>query len=139
MRYLLDTGPLAALLLGRPGAIRLFTPWIRSQEVATSIVVYGEVVEYIKGLPNFSVHRAGLHNLLMGVNPYFLSYHIMERYADLRRALRPPHGPGLIGDMDVLIAATALEQRLTLVTLDGDHQRVPGLHVMLLTRDQLRQ
>jgi hypothetical protein len=38
-RYLLDTGPLAALLLGRPGATRLFTPWIRSQEAAMSILV----------------------------------------------------------------------------------------------------
>src|SRR5207249_99102 len=50
------------------------------------------------------------------------------RYADLRRQMRPPRGPGLIGDIDTLIAATAIERKLTLVTADTDFQRVPGLH-----------
>ena len=130
--------PLAALLLGRPGAVYLFTSWIRSQEVATNILAYGEVVEYTKGLPNVPLHVAGLHNLLVGGFPYFLTYRIMERNADLRRTLRPPHSPGLIGDIDELIAATALERRITLVTIDGDFLRVPDLQVMLLTRSQLR-
>jgi predicted nucleic acid-binding protein len=61
----------------------------------------------------------------------------MERYADIRRALRPPYGPGLIGDIDTLIAATALERDLTLVTIDSDFQRVPGLQVQLVTKAQL--
>jgi predicted nucleic acid-binding protein len=34
----------------------------------------------------------------------------LEQYADIRRKLRPPQGPGLIGDTDTLIAATALER-----------------------------
>jgi predicted nucleic acid-binding protein len=57
----------------------------------------------------------------------------MERYADLRRAMRPPHGPGLIGDVDTLTAATALDRNLTVVTTDRDFQRVPGLAVMLVS------
>jgi len=40
----------------------------------------------------------------------------MELYADIRRQLRPPHGPKLIGDVDTLIAATAMRQDLTLIT-----------------------
>jgi predicted nucleic acid-binding protein len=44
--------------------------------------------------------------------PYFLTDRILERYADIRRALRPPYGPGLIGDIDTLITATALERDL---------------------------
>ena len=67
-------------------------------------------------------------------SPYFLTYAIVERYADIRRAMRAPHGPGLIGDVDTLIAATALERNLTVVTLDQDFTRVPGLHVQLLER-----
>jgi predicted nucleic acid-binding protein len=67
-----------------------------------------------------------------------LTYAILERYADLRRAMRPPYGPGLIGDMDTLIAATALEHGLTVVTLDGDFTRVPGLAVMRLDKAALR-
>jgi predicted nucleic acid-binding protein len=97
------------------------------------------VLEHLKGLPNYRQHYAGLQNLLAGVAPYFLTCSILERYADLRRALRPPHGPGLIGDVDTLIAAKALERRLTVVTADGDYQRIPHLQAMVLTRSQLRQ
>jgi predicted nucleic acid-binding protein len=125
--YLIDTGPLAAYLNGRRGAVDLLEPWIARREVATSIVVYGEIVEYFKGYPNFSERRDQLLALLRLVSPYLLSFSILERYADIRRRLRPPHGPGLIGDIDTLIAATALERGLTLVTMDSDFMRVPDL------------
>jgi predicted nucleic acid-binding protein len=36
--------------------------------------------------------------------------------------------------MDTLIAATALERKLTVITYDKDFQRVPGLKVTLLSR-----
>jgi predicted nucleic acid-binding protein len=39
----------------------------------------------------------------------------------------------LIGDIDTLIAATALERNLTVVTIDTDFQRVPDLSVILLS------
>jgi predicted nucleic acid-binding protein len=52
---------------------------------------------------------------------------ISRDVAEIRRKLRPPHGKGLIGDIDTLIAATALERNLTIVTTDADFQRVPGL------------
>ncbi len=136
-RYLLDTAPLAALLNNRPAAVALITPWIIRDEAATSIVVYGEVIEYFRGRPNFATYQQGLRNLLRGVHPYGLTYSTLERYADIRRQLRPPHGPGLIGDIDTLIAATALERNLTMVTIDTDFQRVPGLAVMLLPRSAL--
>jgi predicted nucleic acid-binding protein len=42
----------------------------------------------------------------------------------------------LIGDIDTFIAATALEHDLTLVTMDTDFQRVPGLKLMWLSRRQ---
>src|SRR5690348_10910861 len=57
---------------------------------------------------------------------------------DLRRALRPPHGPAPIGDIDTLIAATALEHVLAIVTTDRDYVRVPGLTVRLLPPGALR-
>jgi len=56
-----------------------------------------------------------------------VTYAIAETYADIRRQLRPPHGPGLIGDSDTLIAATALTLDLVLITTDSDFDRVPGI------------
>jgi predicted nucleic acid-binding protein len=136
-RYLLDTTPLTAYLLNRPVAVELIRPWIRQREAATSILVYAEVVEYIKAFPNFPERQAQLRDLLSEITPYFLTYTILERYADIRRHLRPPRRPGLIGDIDTLIAATALERNLTVVTVDEDFQRVPDLEVLLISRDHL--
>ncbi len=133
-RYLIDTAPLAAYLLGRAGAVATLDPWLDRREVATSLLVYGEVTEYLKGLPDFSARHKHLRQQLQEIRPYVLTYAILERYAEIRRLLRPPHGPGLIGDIDILIAATALEHHLTVVTTDTDFQRVPGLEVLLLAR-----
>jgi predicted nucleic acid-binding protein len=132
-RYLLDSGPLAAYLNGRQAAVQLISPWIARHEVATSIVVYGEIVEYFKSLPDFPERRAELRQLLRAVYPYFPTYAILEHYADIRRGLRPPHGPGLIGDIDTLIAATAIERDLTIVTTDTDFERVPNLKSMIIS------
>jgi predicted nucleic acid-binding protein len=130
--YLLDSAPLAGYLHGRQFFVDLIIPFIREHQAATSILVYAEVIEYLKGLPDFPRRRQQLQILLREIYPYFLTYAIVERYADIRRAMRAPHGPGLIGDVDTLIAATALERNLTVVTLDQDFTRVPGLRVQLL-------
>lgn len=136
-RYLLDTGPLSALLHGRPGAVALMAGWVDQREAATSSLVYGEVIEYILGRPNYDTHRAALRGLLRAVYPYLPNDPILERYAALRRQMRSPHGAGLIGDVDTLIAATALQRDLTVVTVDSSFLRVPGLKVRLLSRADL--
>ncbi len=131
-RYLLDTSLVAAYLQNRNGAIELITPWIKKHEAATSILVYAEVTEYIKGLSDYAKRASDLRGLLRTIYPYFLTYSILERYAEIRRMLRPPKGSGLIGDIDTLIAATALERNLTIVTTDSDFERVPQLKVKLV-------
>lgn len=136
-RYLLDTSILSAYLLGRPGAVSLVSPWIRSRELATSIPIYGEVIEYIKSRQDFDQLHSQLRDLIVEISPHFVTYSIVERYADIRRQLRPPHGPGLIGDIDTLIAGTALERNLTVVTADSDFEKVSGLKVQLIPREQL--
>jgi len=115
----------------------LIGPWLDGREVATSILVYGEIIEYLMGRSRFPDRQTQLRKLLREITPLFLSYSVLDRYALLRRELRPPHGPGLVGDIDGLIAATALERGLTVVTTDGDFTRVPGLSVLLLDRQSL--
>jgi predicted nucleic acid-binding protein len=137
-RYLLDTTPLAAYLMGRPAAVTQFAPWLAHDEAATSVLVYAEIVEGIRGRPTFAALYQALRQLLDTVYPYTLTYPILDRYGLIRRQLRPPHGPGLIGDVDTLIAATALERHLTVVTCDANFERVPGLHTIVIPRDSLR-
>jgi len=133
-RYLIDTTPLAGLVTNRAPLVSLIRPWMVAHEAATSILVYGEVLEGLAGRPNVGQRQRDLLILLGEITPYFITHAIMERYAILRRQLRPPHGPGLIGDFDTLIAATALEYDLTLVTCDGDFTRVRDLRLQLLDR-----
>jgi predicted nucleic acid-binding protein len=136
-RYLLDTAPLTAYLFGRESAVSLIGPWLQHHEATTSILVYGEITEYLMGRSDRSGRQFQLRRLLQQVKPWLLSYSILDRYAMLRRNLRPPQGPGLIGDIDTLIAATALDRGLTVVTTDSDFTRVPSLSVLLLDRQTL--
>jgi predicted nucleic acid-binding protein len=133
-RYLLDSTPLAAYLIGREQARTLTDPWVRAGEAATSVLVYAEVIEYLRMRPNFTEHREALREALKDIHPYSLTYPILERYSEVRRQLKKPYGPGYVGDIDTFIAATALERDLTVVTTDSDFERVPGLRVMLLKR-----
>ncbi len=136
-RYLLDSPIVTGYLKGR-NVVTLVEPWVEHNQAATSLLVYGEISEYNQGFPDFARRQSELRELLQQVYPYGLSYLILERYAELRRMLRPPQGPGLIGDIDTLIAATALVYDLTLVTTDSDFTRVPQLQSMLLPRDLLK-
>ena len=136
--YLLDANIVAAYLLGKQAAFELVHTWVENDEAATSILVYGEVCEYLKRFPDVSEHLVALHTLLEKVYPYPLIYSSMEQYAEIRLAMRPPKGPGLIGDIDTLIAATALDNGLTLVTTDSDFTRVPNLSVMYMPRTTLK-
>ena len=136
--FLLDSTLLAAYLSGRKKAVKLIQPWLKKQEVSVSILSYGEVVEQLKGRSNFVERQKQLRDLLREIYPYFLTYPILERYADIRRKLRPPHGSGLIGDIDTLIAATAIERKLILVTTDTDFDRnIAGLKLKLISRKSL--
>ncbi len=101
---------------------------------ATSIVVVGEALERVMGREGYALLRQRLVQLRDVIYPYSVDLAIVEHYASLRRALRPPYGPGLIGDIDALIAATAIEHGLTLVTMDRDFERVPGLDLLLVPR-----
>lgn len=75
-RYLLDTTPLAAYLFGRPPAVTMVTPWLEEREAATSILVYGEVIEYLMGRSRFRERQTQLRRLLRAITPLFLSYSV---------------------------------------------------------------
>lgn len=137
-RFLVDTSVLAAYLNERPGALTDLRPMIIADEAVTSIVVYAELWEYLLGFGDRARRAQQLHALMRVVPPLALTRTAAERYAEIRRALRPPCGPGVIGDADTLIAATALVSGLTVVTTDSDFERVPGLSTHRLDRAMLR-
>jgi predicted nucleic acid-binding protein len=132
-RYLLDTGPLSAYFQGRQAARALIDPWVARREVTTTILSYAELVEYLRAWPDFRRQRTRLKHALGSFHVHGISSPVAERYAEIRRQLRPPAGLGLIGDIDTFIAAIALTKSLRLVTTDNDFTRVPGLDVMVVS------
>lgn len=138
-RYLLDTTPLSAYLRGRRAAAERFDPWLARKELATSVLVYAETLEWLRSRPDFATVQRLLREFLENIYPYWLTHPILERYSIIRRQLRPPHGPGLIGDIDTFIAATALERNLIVVTCDTDYERVPGLKTIVIPRSEFQR
>ncbi|MDQ3779996.1 MAG: type II toxin-antitoxin system VapC family toxin [Chloroflexota bacterium] len=101
---------------------------LSAQGLGVSIIAVAEVYEGAFGLPNPEVMLASFREFLGNYTILPLTDHIIERFACLRAALRQ-HGQ-LIPDMDLLIAATALEHELTLVTRNLRHfERIPELQL----------
>jgi predicted nucleic acid-binding protein len=136
--YLIDTGVLTAFLLNRRQVVSLLTPWIDAEEARTSILVYGEAVEYVLGFPAPAAGLMGLRTLVGLITPLPLTQPVMERHASLRRTIPRSQGIGTVGDIDTLIAATALEHGLTVVTADDHFQRVPNAIVHSVKRAALK-
>lgn len=129
--FLLDTTPLVGYFLNRQGAVELVNALRSGMTVQTSVMSYGEAVEHMRGGQSPTTGSERLRQLLDVIPPLFISLDVMDRYAELRRQMRIQK-LGLIGDIDTLIAATAIEHQLTLVTTDSDFLRVPGLNLLLL-------
>ena len=137
--YLLDTSVLTECLFGRPRAMDLIAPWLWETSVSTSTWSYAETLEYLYGRPDEARHMAALNRMTSIIDVLMPEIEIFQAYGRLRRRLRPPFGPGLIGDFDTLIAATAMHHDLTLVTTDGDFTRVPDVRIHLLPPGALRR
>lgn len=69
-RYLADTNILTAYLFQRQPILEILSPWIAQKEASTSILVYGEMVEYLKGRADFARHREELRDLLKETTPF---------------------------------------------------------------------
>lgn len=133
VRYLLDTDWLIDALAGRPRALSALEDLAR-EGLAMSIVSLGEVYEGAFAFPDPQRHIEGLREFLSGFAILGLTDPIMEVFGRERCRLRA--AGQLIPDMDLLIAATALHQGLTVLTRNVRHfERVEGLALYRATPD----
>ena len=86
----------------------------------------------MRAFRNFDKRFRWLQTLIQERNIAPITLEIMETYANLRRSMRRPHGDGLIGDIDTVIAATCLRHGLTVVSTDTHFQRVPQLNALIV-------
>jgi tRNA(fMet)-specific endonuclease VapC len=122
---LVDADWLIDAAIGRPRAQRTLYR-LSDEGLAVSIIAVAEVYEGAFGTPDPHATLAGLREFLSDFAILPLTDPIAEHFARLRAALRQ-HGH-LIPDMDLFIAATALEHDLALITRNLRHfARIPAL------------
>ena len=127
LRYLLDTYVLSALVRDPQGPVASRIAAVGESAICTSIVVAAEL--------RFGAEKSGSTKLSDRVDAILSALEVLpleapvdRHYATLRRALGRRGKP--IGPNDMLIAAHALCQGLTVVTANvGEFSRVPGLSV----------
>lgn len=87
-----------------------------------------EIYDAAFNSPNPEAHLANSRQFLGGLRTIGLNDQIAERFAETRSFLR--RRGMLIPDFDILIAATALHDDLTLLTFNVQHfRRIPDLRV----------
>jgi predicted nucleic acid-binding protein len=127
MSYLADTDWVAEYLKGRARATQLLN-LLAQEGLAISLVTYGEIYEGIYYGRDRQRHEVGLSGFLQIADVLVLNQPIMQIFAQIRGALRVQGQ--LIGDLDLLIAATVLHHDLTLVTGNVRHfGRIPNLKI----------
>jgi tRNA(fMet)-specific endonuclease VapC len=127
---LVDSDWLIDASIGRPRAQDLLNR-LSLEGLAVSIVAVAEVYEGAFGVTDPRTALDGLRGFLSDFAILPLDDPIVERFAQMRAALR--RQGRLIPDLDLLIAATALEKDLTLVTRNARHfARINGLRLFQL-------
>jgi tRNA(fMet)-specific endonuclease VapC len=125
--YLVDSDRVADWLQGRPAAVDALRS-LAADGLAISLVTYGEIYEGIYYGRDPAGSERVFRQFLRAVDVLPLTRPIMRRFARLRGDLR--RRGQLIGDPDVLIAATALHHHLTLITGNRAHfERIPELRM----------
>lgn len=129
MRFLVDADWLIDAAIGRPTAVRTLDR-LSFDGLAVSIIAVAEVYEGAFDVSDPEAKLADFREFLSSYAILPVTDPIVERFARLRAGLR--HRGQLIPDMDLLIAATALVEDLTLVSRNMRHfERISELKLYL--------
>lgn len=127
MPYIIDADWIIHIVSGNQTAATVIGR-LAPQQVALSWVTVGEVYEVAYNSPNpeaqLDIYRRFLRPFArIGVNEP-----IIERFAEIRSFLR--RREQMISDVDILLAATALDRDLTVLTFNPRHfERIPDLRI----------
>lgn len=127
MPYLIDTDWVIDLLASIPEAVQLLDR-LAQDGIAISIITYMEAYQGVERSPHPEEAQNKLSALLDSLPVVSLSPAVAQRCARLRETLRKQGKRVNARSLDLIIAATALEYNLTLVTRNTeDYADVPGL------------
>lgn len=129
MTYLVDTDFVVDYLKGRKQAVDTLNS-LAKKGLVISIITYGEIYEGIYFGQDPKSAEKGFLSFLRVVDVLLLNRTIMKRFALIRGWLRQKGK--LIGDPDLIIAATAVANSLILITRNKkDFQNIEGVALFL--------
>jgi predicted nucleic acid-binding protein len=127
MSYLIDSDWVIDQLAAEPAAVQLLAQ-LAPAGIAISVISLMEVLEGVLRSADPRQQRADLNTFLTNVPVLPFSEAVAERCAQVRDALRRQNRRVNSRAVDLMIAATALEYGLTLVTRNtSDYRDIPGL------------
>jgi tRNA(fMet)-specific endonuclease VapC len=127
MPYLIDSDWIIDHLAGVPQAVQLLER-LAPEGIAVSIITYMEAYQGTERAPNSAEAKSRLGAFSGSVPLLPLSPRVAERCAVLRESLRRQGRRVGSRALDLIIAATALEHDLTLVTRNvEDYKDIPDL------------
>jgi tRNA(fMet)-specific endonuclease VapC len=127
MPYLVDSNIVIDNLLAVP-TISALLEQLALEGIAISIVTYMEAFQGIYHSPDPQKAREKVETFLVGVLILPFSFAVAERCARLRETLKSQNKRVNSRALDLIIAATALEYNLTLVTKNtDDFKDIPDL------------
>lgn len=125
MVYLLDADWVINALAGKRGADTVITD-LSDAGIAIAATTVGEIYEGAFGAPDPVSHLTSLRTFLSPFQVIQPEDAVMERFARIRHRLR--REGNLIPDFDLIVAATALELGLIVLTFNVRHfARIEGL------------
>lgn len=127
LAYLIDTDWVIDYLSGQPQAQRMIDG-LRPGGIAISTITYLEVLDGIVGGRERKQAEAVFHAFLESIPVLDVDRAVAQRTAELRVDLRRQRRPLTNRAMDLIIAGTALERGLTLVSRNArDFSDIPAL------------
>ncbi len=127
MHYLIDTDWVIHHLNGRLDIIQRLQA-LQPEGLGLAVVALAELYEGVYYSRNPAQSKQKLNDFLESVTVVGIDEKTAQIFGRERGRLRA--AGMLIGDMDLLIAATALQHDLTLLTNNRSHfERIEGLHI----------
>jgi predicted nucleic acid-binding protein len=127
MAYLVDSDWLIDYLEGAPDALRLLQR-LADSGLAISIITYMEAYQGVLRSPDPDYAAKRFDALFRAIRLVSITTAVARRCAIIREDLRLRRGRSHSRALDLLIAASAIEHGLTLVTRNAkDYQDISGL------------
>ncbi len=128
IQYMLDTDICSYIIREKP--IKVFERFetLEMDQLCISVITYAELIYGVEHSSSKKINRSIVDDFANHLNIIEWDKSAAEHYGKIRAFLQA--GGNIIGAMDMMIAAHAVSQKMTLVTNNEKHfKRVPTLNI----------